>query len=133
MEVLVASAIVGILLVAVLSGLSFGFTLMRKGRENHRATQIMLAKLEQIRLFTWQQVVNGLPTTFVEPFDPTTNGGSVGFYYTGTVAVASAPISASYSNFMRQITITLNWAPGKTVNSQSISTLMASNAMLYVN
>src|ERR1051326_1593191 len=68
LEVLVGAAIFGLGLVSLLVGLSTSFAFTRLAREDLRATQIMVERLETIRLYNWDQI-NGsnafvIPTTF---------------------------------------------------------------------
>ena len=106
-EVMVAVCVLGILIIALLSGITFGFTNMRLSRENARASQILLEKLEQFRLLNWQQITtNGLPTSFVSAYYPFATNSSAGFNYTGTVTIATAPYTESYaSNLCLEITL----------------------------
>ena len=129
-EATVASSIVGIVLMALLSGMSFGYVQIKNLQENQRATQILTEKLEQIRLFNWDQITtNGIAPTFVAPYYELTNRYAAGFYYTGSVTVASAPITENYGHLLRKVTINLQWASGNTVKKREISTLVASNGL----
>ena len=74
--------VIGAVIGAMLSGVTTGTFTMRLTRENLRATQIMLAKLETIRLYNWNQIngSNGfvIPKFFTNAYYPpglTTNGG----------------------------------------------------------
>jgi len=129
-EALVASSLIGIVLTGLLSGMSFGYVQIKNLQENQRATQILTEKLEQIRLFNWEQITtNGLPVSFIAPYYEMTNRYSAGFYYTGKVAVASAPITENYANYLRLITIQLEWMSGTTAKKREVSTLVSSNGL----
>src|SRR5260221_10924431 len=93
-EVVLGMAIIGTVVGAMLSGITTGTFTMRMARENLRATQIMLEKVETIRLYSWDQVTSPtfIPTNFNETYDPQ-GTPSVGLTYTGTLAIVSAPIS----------------------------------------
>jgi hypothetical protein len=98
----------------LLSGLTSGFFTMRMTRENLRATQIMLEKMETIRLYSWQQVTNAgfIPTTFTAPYDPQAPVGQQGVTYHGTMSITDVPvgdIDASYAPYMVKVVVTLNW------------------------
>jgi len=129
---MVGVAIVGIVFTSLLSGFSAGFAMIQWSREDGRATQILLEKLEQVRLFNWDQITtNGLPATFTALYDPmsqSTNPGE-GLIYTGTVTVAAAPLTESYSSDLRLITITLDWESNRTPRHREISTLSAKNGL----
>lgn len=73
-EVLVAILIVGLMAVSLFGCFFSGFAILQCGRENLRATQIMLQRIEAIRLFTWQQV---LDTTNSKPWYSTARQSEV--------------------------------------------------------
>jgi prepilin-type N-terminal cleavage/methylation domain-containing protein len=111
-EVVIASALVGIMFLAFMGGFSMCFQNVQLDRENSRATQILLEKTELLRLYNWDQVVGNdtnvvIPLTFSSPFYPDTNNG--GFNYSGSVTITNAPIIEAYSNDMRYVTINLSW------------------------
>src|SRR5947209_13791860 len=107
-EVTIGMGVIGTTCVALLTGITTGFFTMRMARENLRATQIMLEKVETIRLYSWDQI-NGtgtppfvIPNSFTNTYDPQ-GAPSVGLTYNGTMSITPAPNSASYSNDMRMI------------------------------
>ena len=51
-EVVVACGIAGIIFAGVFAGFGSGFLAIQFGRENLRATQVMLSRLEAVRLCT---------------------------------------------------------------------------------
>src|SRR4051794_7273382 len=72
-EVLAATLVLGVVAVSIYFGLAAGDSEIKATREDLRATQIMLQKLEAIRLFTWSQVTdptNYLTSNFTEDYDP---------------------------------------------------------------
>src|SRR6185503_20916526 len=79
-EALVAMGVVGLLVVALYSGMTSATISVRLARENHRATQIMVEKMELLRLFTWDQIntADFIPPNFTVPYvdDGTTNNAS---------------------------------------------------------
>jgi type II secretory pathway pseudopilin PulG len=109
-EVVVAVLVLTTIGAAYYAGLSNGFTLVQSNRENLRATQIMMQKLEGIRLCTWSELAN---SSFVERYDPLgTTNNTAGTVYTGTVttnAVSTIPNSSSYKANMRLVTVDLYW------------------------
>lgn len=110
-EVLVAAAFLGISVISLYSGFFSGFQMTRMSRENVRATQIMLKKLETIRLCSWDQLSN-FPTSFQETFDttPSSNGVPNLIYY-GTVTFSPADTvgDTSYKTNMLLVTVGLAW------------------------
>ena len=55
-EVVIAVAVVTVLFVSLHVGLSFGFAMTESNREDLRAAQITLERMEGIRLFTFDQL-----------------------------------------------------------------------------
>jgi len=73
-EVMVAASIMAIIFAALFAGISSTFSLMDVTRENLRATQIMVSRLEGLRLCAWSnnQLFNTsvVPTNFTDSFYP---------------------------------------------------------------
>ncbi|PWU21917.1 MAG: hypothetical protein C5B50_00565 [Verrucomicrobia bacterium] len=124
-ETLIASSVLGIMVVSLCSAYTFGFRVIRVSQENQRADQIMLQKLELLRVYGWSRTCsNGfVPATFTDSFSP--GSSRPGVTYSGTILVTNAPISASYSNQLRLVTVTLNWSSSGRPCSQNMSTLVA--------
>jgi hypothetical protein len=100
-------------------------------RENVRATQILLKKLETIRLCSWNQLSN-FPPTFQETFDitpPETGARDLVYYGTVTFAPADAVGDTSYKTNMLLVTVSLSWTNlnGRTpvVHQQQMQTHVA--------
>ena len=139
-EVLLAMGILGVVATSLCAGFHVGFCMIQSTRENLRATQIMLQKLEAIRLFTWSQVgdtTNYLKSTFTEVYDPLgqTNNSS-GPKYTGQVIAAlpaAGELPEAYRTNMRTITVSLSWTShngDKTiVHQREMQTRVARNGM----
>ena len=125
-EVLVSSAICGIMFLTMYAGFSSGFAVLQLSRENLRGTQILQEKTETIRLYNWDQLTNVsfIPTNFVDTFYPGTQSTS-GITYTGKVTIAAAPISESYSNDLRLITVEVQWVSAKVLRKRDMSTLVS--------
>ena len=131
-EVIVSVAIVAITAGGVLGSLSYGFFVMQLARENQRATQILLEKVETIRLYNWSQVTsNGfIPTAFTNYYDPQAVAGSQGVAYTGTLAIAAAPFTnASYAANMRQLTVSVNWRTKTIPHSRTLYTYVSKDGI----
>src|SRR5215213_1646542 len=102
-ELMIGCAILGIMVVSLFGGISFGFSNITIARQNLRATQIVLEKMEIMRMYSWEQVnSNGfVPSTFTAPFFPTsgsdTNGGLV---YYGTISITNVSLSTTYDEDM---------------------------------
>lgn len=139
-EVLVSMCIVGVLFVSLYAGITSGFGVMSQTREQMRATQVMIDKMETLRLYSWSQLAtfgsstSYIPSTFYEAFYPTstnyssstvsTSAPGAGFIYYGTVVITNAGFTENYSNSVKRVTITLSWTNG-TPRSQSMSTYVS--------
>jgi hypothetical protein len=124
MEVTVGLGIVGTATAALFSAFGAGFLTIRMARENLRATQIMLEKVETLRLYSWTQVTNNagfIPTTFTNKYDPASQVGNRGLLYYGTLMITNVNpvqmggmggVAPSYTNDMRMVIVRLNWKTG---------------------
>lgn len=115
LEAAIGMGMIGTVAAALLTGVSTGMFTLRMARENARASQIMVEKLETIRLYNWSQInSNGfIPPAFVVAYDPasTNNAGPT---YQGTINI-STPASlggSSYTADVRVVTVTLRWQSG---------------------
>src|ERR1051325_6941474 len=89
-EVAMTTAILGVVFAAFYSGIAAGFSLVGLTRENLRANQLLLERMETIRLYSWDQInSNGfIPPTFTAPFYPPVAGQTnqnSGVTYYGTL------------------------------------------------
>jgi len=136
----VAAAILGFVATSLYGAFSAGFCVIQSTRENLRATQILVQKMEAVRLFTWSQVAdttNYLKATFTEPYDPlgiTNNCG--GAQYTGYVTAslpAAGELPEAYRANMRTITVSLYWTnyngAKAIVHQREMQTRVARNGM----
>jgi type II secretory pathway pseudopilin PulG len=138
-EVLIAAGILGFVAASLYIAFSAGFCLIQSTRENLRATQIMVQKLEAIRLFTWTQVndtTNYLKPTFSEVYDPLGTTNNNGARYSGTLT-ASVPavgeLPDAYRTNMRTITVGLSWTnysgSRPIAHQRTMTTRVAQNGM----
>lgn len=137
-ESLVSMGIFGISFFSLYAGISNGFSIIGSARENLRATQVMVEKMETIRLYSWDQIntTNFIPATFTESYYPTTggtnannSGWSSGVAYRGTVAVGPGPTGLSYSSDLRRVTINVTWDSGGRTQNRSMSTLVTRHGL----
>ena len=132
-DVVMAIALLGVMAGGVFGSFRYGFFTLQRLRENQRATQILLEKVETLRLYSWDQVnTHGfIPSTLPsEVYDPTAPVGQQGVTYTGTVAgPANVPFSSSYSTNMRQLTITLTWTSRNIPHTRTITTYIAKDGI----
>jgi hypothetical protein len=127
-EVMMASAVAGLMCVSVLASVTSAFTYLRLDRENSRASQILVEKMEVIRLYTWAQITGQdtntfVPSTFTAPFYPDSNNG--GFLYQGYTSISNAPLTENYNIDMRLVTLTLTWKSFNIAHSNTISTYVS--------
>src|SRR6266550_5024857 len=93
-EAIIGMGMIGTVVGAMLSGITTGTFTMRMARENLRATQIMLEKVETIRLYSWDQInqttpVPFIPRAFTNRYDPNSTGQ--GLSYIGTISIDPVP------------------------------------------
>ena len=135
MEVVMATGIIAITGAGVIGSINYGLCIIRLARENQRATQVMLEKLEAIRLYNWSEVTNSnfIPGTFTAAYDPTSATNSQGTTYYGTMSVsvpAFTGTSPNYANNIRQFNVALTWTnAGGIPHRRSLSTYVAQNGM----
>ena len=111
-EVVFGVAIIGITFVSLYAGMSGGFAVTQLSRENLRATQIILERMEGVRLYNWDQLCysNMIPNRFTNYYYPLAiTGESKGIVYHGTMTVTNATLnpSATYGDEMRQVIVTV--------------------------
>ena len=133
-EVLVAVLIVSIGVVSLYTGVSSGFALVKLAREDLRATQIMLQRMEAVRLYTWSQVNDAtfISTNNYAYYDPAgqTNGsGSGGMVYTVKTAISTDTPAANYGPAMRRVTVQVSWLSGNISRRREVSTFVARYGM----
>lgn len=131
-EVVMATAILAMMGAGIVGSINYGLFMMRLARENARATQVMLEKLESIRLYDWYQVNTPgfVPADFTDVYDPQGDTNQQGAVYTGHLFVTNCPIGTSYSTNMRQFTVTLQWTTAGRINhTRSMSTYVARDGL----
>ena len=125
-ETMVATALLTSIVVGLYAAFSFGFATIKLAQEGLRADQILVQKLETLRIYDWSKITNGyLPTNITTSF--ATNGGGV--IYGVSIAVAPAPVTESYSNQLKQVTVSLSWLSGGVNRNRSMTTLVSQNGI----
>jgi len=129
-EVTIGMGVIGTTCAALLTGITTGFFTMRMARENLRATQIILEKVETIRLYSWDQINTAgfIPATFTQVYDPTRTN-STGLLYSGTMTITTPAISNSYKDDLRMLTVNLSWATGNIQRTRQFSTFIARDGL----
>lgn len=152
-EAAVALGLVALVVGALYAGMTQVITHSQNARENLRATQILLEKLETIRLYTWQQIGEPfdpddpedwsdpfdaedphtaddeaepfvLPTTFTVPFTPgSTNPNELRYF--GTLTLTNVPFSEPYAGQLLLVTATVRWTNNGRPHQRQMQTLFA--------
>jgi hypothetical protein len=137
-ELCVAMSIILVTFVTIFGSMALGLFITQASRENLRSTQIMIDKMEGVRLYSWLQLTNStyLIPSFTNWFFETNQIGlstanGTGVQYTGVVAVADAGalIPTSYRSSMRKVTVIVNWSSGGINHQRSMSTLVSEMGM----
>jgi type II secretory pathway pseudopilin PulG len=131
-EAMVGMAVMGVMVAALFGGMSWGTTSVRISREDLRAGQILLEKMEVIRLLTWDQITasNVLPANFTAPYytTGTTNTVAIGPTYSGTIRMASpkgSTLNADYTNDMLVVAVKVAWTNMGMVHARSLNTYVS--------
>jgi len=131
LDAVFAMGIAGVLFGALYAGLSFAFATIKFARENTRATQIMVERMETIRLYTWSQITsNGfIPSgPFTVPYY-SIGGTNSSLVYTGQMFIADSGLGTSYAPNMKKVAIRLNWVTGRTPRTRTMMTFVSSNGL----
>lgn len=146
-EVMLAVVVATVIFTAVGFGLSTGFNLVQVSREQLRANQICLSRMEGIRLCRWgsqsdlsdSQLFNTaiVPRTFTDYFYPVGLGQTNAFVtYSGTVTLETnitlSP-NPSYVKNLCKVTVQVVWTDQKfnslITRTQTVSTLISKNGI----
>ena len=130
-EAMIGVLLAAMMIVALYGCFASGFSMLRVSREDLRATQIILQRMERIRLCTFDQVKDPKinPPVVVEYFDPVheTKGGG-GIAYTVTFTNNYPPMGTvplGYRTNMLLVTVSASWLSGKNKHSRSMQTYVA--------
>jgi hypothetical protein len=129
-ETLVGTSIMAIMFASLYTAMSSGFSMVSVARENLRATQIMLNRMEGLRLYNWNQLVysNMIPTTFTENFYPLGSTGNTGITYYATMSINNLTLDppATYdAGMMRRVTVQVRWTSGGVERTRQMSTYVS--------
>ncbi len=142
-EVVISTAIIALMSISLFTGITQGLAVISIARENLRATQIMIEKVELLRLYSWTELnTDGfVPGAFAERLMPSnaTNSSTVassvdalrtpsgaGTVFVGTVRLSSPGFSGTtYNDNLKLATLTVTWTNGNVVRTRSMQTLVA--------
>jgi|SRR6185503_8122724 type II secretory pathway pseudopilin PulG len=141
-EVMVGFAIFGVIVVSLYAGVTFGFNSVQLARENLRATQILLEKMEVIRLYSWEEINEPgfVPATFQATYAPgattTYKSGNKeievpaeGAVYFGTISITNAPLTENYRLKVKRVDLTVKWTTGRLERSRSLTTFVTESGL----
>jgi type II secretory pathway pseudopilin PulG len=137
-ETVVAAAVAATMLSAHYLGFAAGFAILTVTREDLRATQIMLQRLEAIRLSGMAQLLDPTkyPPTATEYYDEQgkTNGnGGVAYTVTYSAIPGSSTnltiLPPSYRTNVLEVTVGVSWQSGKVTRNRSMRTYVARNGI----
>lgn len=111
LEAVLALAALGVIGASLMGSFAYSYFVLQLTRENQRATQILVEKVETIRLYNWDQVRTPgfIPGKFTDTYDPQGTSGQQGVTYNGTVVITNVPFASSYQDNMRQLILRLDW------------------------
>jgi Tfp pilus assembly protein PilV len=134
-EVCVGMGILGIIIVSMYAIVSSGYGIVQLERENIRATQILVEKMDALRLYTWDQLEDKsfIPSKFTATFNPTndtnpnivaigvkpTGGKTVEVIYNGTIKIDDGPADVTYGTDMKTVTVAVSWKSGAVGNTRT--------------
>jgi prepilin-type N-terminal cleavage/methylation domain-containing protein len=130
-ETMVAVMLGAIMLSSLYACFASGWAVERVTSEDLRATQILVQRLERVRLCSFQQVTdpNYNPRTSSESYNPSGEArGAGGVVYTITFdpsVPAPGTLPESYRTNMLLVTATATWPSGGVQRSRSMQTWVA--------
>lgn len=137
-EVMLAVVVAAVIFAAVGFGLTTGFNLVQISREQLRANQICLSRMEGIRLCRWDNQLFDptiVPRTFTDYFYPVGLSSSTNAYvvYQGTVTLDTnftfSP-NPSYVSNLCKVTVQVTWtAKNNLTQTQTVTTLISKNGV----
>ncbi len=123
-EVVVGAGILALTIVTLYGAFSFGFSTIKVSQEDVRADQILVQKLETLRVYDWTNIVNNyVLTNFTAYYS--TNGGVT---YDGSLSVTpfvATTANESYTDSLRQVTVSVDWISGGVPRTRSMTTLVS--------
>jgi hypothetical protein len=131
-DALFAVAMAGVMFTSLYAGLAFGFKVIKMTRENTRATQIMLEKMETIRLYSWSQITNAgfVPTNPVAVPYYAVGVTNNSLMYTARTSIAACDLPTTYASEMRKITIRVDWDwAGNSNRTRTMSTYVSKGGL----
>ena len=135
LETLVSVLLASITLSALYACFAGGWNLIRVTSQDLRATQILLQRMERIRLCDFSQATDQVlnPSSSKEYFDPKNqNAGGGGVSYAITCAIttpSSGSLPEAYRTNMLLVSVAAWWTNGTQVFNRSMETYVARDGM----
>ena len=130
-EAVVALAVGGVMIVSLYSGMTSATFSMRMAREDARATQIMLDKIEVVRLCSWEQINDKdfMPSTFTAVIYPELGANSP--VMSGTLEIEKVnSLPPTYKHAVALVTVSVKWGEkGKMQRSRQMSTYVSEHGI----
>jgi prepilin-type N-terminal cleavage/methylation domain-containing protein len=129
-ETIMAVALGSVMLAALYTCFGSGFSAIRTTREDLRATQIIVNRMERIRVCTWSQLTDPLynPPLSTDYFDPVNKQTPYTVTYRAAVPAAGT-LPEAYRADMRLVTVDVTWTSGGRQQKRSMQTYVARNGM----
>ena len=128
-ETMVATMVAAIMLSAHFLAFASGFALVTVTREDLRATQIMLQRMEAVRVSGYNQLTNATyyPATVTQYYDEKgqTNARGVAYTVTHQIASALSTLPPTYRSNVTEVTVGVSWTSGTKTRSRSMKTYVA--------
>ena len=118
-EVAIGMALTGIGIAALYAAISSSFSMMNATRQNLQATQLIIDRLETVRLAGW----NNLTNTALLPPTTTTNWDALGITYSIRMDVTQPTFS--YADDMRLVKMTVQWTNANVAQSREVQTYVS--------
>lgn len=124
--------ILGVTVAALCGGFSFGFNSIKLSQEEVRADQILVQKLESLRIYQFTNVNSAyIPTNFTAYYSQ--SNAVHGITYNGTIAISpfvpSLVAPEAYSNTLKQVTASISWFSGGMNHTRTMMTLVSTNGI----
>ena len=129
-ETLVAICIAAIVLPTIYASLATGFALIKTSREDQRATQVILQRMEAIRLSPYQTLQSpaAYPTNATEYYSESgkvTGNGGVPYTVTFSCAPGPSSLPPSYRTNVLLVTVGASWKSGNVQRTRSMQTYVS--------
>jgi len=126
-EVIIGAGILVFTVVSLYGAFSFGFSTIKLSQEEVRADQILVQKLETLRVYDWSRITNNyVPTNFASTYS--TTGPEHGVTYYGSLSVTPfipSRVNESYSDSLRLVNASVEWISGGISRTRSMTTLIS--------